>query len=245
MSKLYVVGIGPGSDDQMTVKAQTVLNECQVIVGYTRYIHLVKKYTQGKEIYQTGMHGEVDRCRKAIEFAKNGAITVVVSSGDSGIYGMAGLVWEIVMNEALMEQVDVEIVPGVTSANSSASLLGAPLMHDTVNISLSDWLTDIELIEKRLHCAGQGDFVTILYNPKSKKRPDYINKAQEILLQYKDKNTPVGIVKNAYREGQSVEITTLENMCKCDINMLTTIIIGNTSTFVAHNKMITPRGYGV
>lgn len=245
MGKLYVVGIGPGGDNGMTLQAQTVLKECDVIVGYIRYVKLVNKYTQDKEVYQTGMHGEVERCKKAVEIASGNKNVVVVSSGDSGVYGMAGLVLEIVDKDGYSDTVDVEVVPGMTSGNSCAALLGAPLMHDYVTLSLSDWLTDIELIEKRLHCAGQGDFIVAIYNPKSKARPDIINKAQEILLQYKAPDTPVGIVKNAYRDGQSVEITTLQDMLTCDIDMLTTIIVGNSSTYVANGKMITPRGYKV
>lgn len=245
MGKLYVVGIGPGGDNGMTLQAQSVLKDCDVIVGYTRYVKLVNKYTQDKEVYQTGMHGEVERCKKAVEIASGDKNVVVVSSGDSGVYGMAGLILEIVDKDGYSDTVDVEVVPGMTSGNSCAALLGAPLMHDYVTLSLSDWLTDIELIEKRLHCVGQGDFIVAIYNPKSKARPDIIDKAQEILLQYKAPDTPVGIVKNAYRDGQSVEITTLQDMLTCHIDMLTTIIVGNSSTYVADGKMITPRGYKV
>lgn len=245
MGKLYVVGIGPGGDNGMTLQAQTVLKDCDVIVGYTRYVKLVNKYTQDKEVYQTGMHGEVERCKKAVEIASGDKNVVVVSSGDSGVYGMAGLILEIVDKDRYSDTVDVEVVPGMTSGNSCAALLGAPLMHDYVTLSLSDWLTNIELIEKRLHCVGQGDFIVAIYNPKSKARPDIINKAQEILLQYKAPDTPVGIVKNAYRDGQSVEITTLQDMLTCHIDMLTTIIVGNSSTYVADGKMVTPRGYKV
>lgn len=245
MGKLYVVGIGPGGDNGMTIQAQSVLKDCDVIVGYTRYVKLVNKYTQDKEVYQTGMHGEVERCKKAVEIASGDKSVAVVSSGDSGVYGMAGLILEIVDKDGYSDTVDVEVVPGMTSGNSCAALLGAPLMHDYVTLSLSDWLTDIELIEKRLHCVGQGDFIVAIYNPKSKARPDIIDKAQEILLQYKAPDTPVGIVKNAYRDGQSVEITTLQDMLTCHIDMLTTIIVGNSSTYVADGKMITPRGYKV
>jgi precorrin-3B C17-methyltransferase len=245
MGKLYVVGIGPGSDDGMTIQAQTVLKNCDVIVGDTRYMKPIKQYTQDKEVYQTGMHGEVERCKKAVEIASGEKKVAVVSSGDSGVYGMAGLVLEIVEKDGYNQTVDVEIIPGMTSGNSCAALLGAPLMHDYVTLSLSDWLTDMELIEKRLHCVGQGNFIVAIYNPKSKARPEIINKAQEILLQYKTPDTPVGIVKNAYRDGQSVEITTLKDMLNCDIDMLTTIIVGNSSTYVADGKMITPRGYKV
>lgn len=245
MDKIYIVGIGPGAHDQMTIKAMDVLKESQVIVGYTRYIQLIKEYTVGKCVYSTGMHGELERCNKAVEYAKNGFTTVVVSSGDSGVYGMAGLVFEIVNKEGLSDMIDVEVIPGVTAANSSAALLGAPIMHDYINISLSNWLTNIDLIEKRLHCAGEGDFVTVIYNPKSKKRPEIINKAQKILLEYKAENTPVGIVKNAYRKGQSIELTTLKKMCDSDIDMLSTVIVGNASTFISNNRMITPRGYEI
>ena len=243
MGNLYVVGIGPGDAEQMTLKAQMVLRSVEVIVGYTRYMRLVKDFLDGKETYQTGMHGEVERCQKAIEYAVQGKSVAVISSGDSGIYGMAGLIYELVIETKLEDDVNVEVIPGITAANSAAALLGAPIMHDCVNISLSDWLTDMEIIEKRLHCAGEGDFVTIIYNPKSKKRPHIIEKARDILLSHKKEDTPVGIVRNAYREGQEIEIATLKTMCECEINMLTTIIVGNASTFVHDGRMITSRGY--
>lgn len=243
MSKVYVVGIGPGHVDQMTVQAQKILNSAEVIVGYTRYMRLVESFLADKEIYQTGMHGEVERCKKAIQYAAQEKTVAVISSGDSGVYGMAGLIWELVIDAGLVEQVDVEIVPGIPAANSSAALLGAPIMHDSVSISLSDWLTDMGVIEKRLHCAGEGDFVTIIYNPKSKKRPHIIENARDILLKYKKGDTPVGLVRNAYRAGQEIEITTLKNMCDCEINMLTTIVVGNASTIVDNCRMITSRGY--
>ncbi len=243
MNKLYVVGTGPGKDEYIAPAAVSAMNDSEIIVGYTRYIKQIAHLVESKEIVQTGMHGEVERCKKAVELAAEGKKVALVSGGDAGVYGMAGLIYEIVMQEKV--DVDVEVVPGITSATASASLLGAPLMHDFVTISLSNWLTDIELIKKRIECAGIGDFVIVIYNPKSKARPDIIDSAREILLKFKDATTPVGLVRNAYRDNQQIEITNLDDMCKCEINMSTTVVIGNSKTFVSDGKMVTPRGYSV
>lgn len=228
----------------MTVQAQHVLKTCDAIAGYTRYITLIKDFTEGKEIIKNGMRSEVERCKTAVETAHQGKTVAMVSSGDSGVYGMAGLILEIVQ-QGDYSDVEVEIVPGVTSANACASVLGAPLMHDYVTISLSDWLTERSLIDKRLHAIGQGDFIAAIYNPRSKARPTIIDEARDILLQYKSADTPVGLVKNAYREGQQVVLTTLGEMLDHEIGMLTTIIVGNAQTYIKDGKMITPRGYGL
>ncbi len=245
MGKLFVVSIGPGGMEHMTPAALQALKQCELVSGYTTYIKQVNEFITGKDIIQTGMHKEVDRCRAAVMAAAQGRTVALVSGGDAGVYGMAGLILEIVDKEGLADRVDVRVIPGVTSATACASLLGSPLMHDFVTISLSNWLTDITLIEKRLHCAGQGDFVVAIYNPKSKARPDIINRARDILLQYKDACTPVGIVRNAYRDVQEIELTTLEKMCDSEIDMRTTVIVGNTATYVSGGRMITPRGYVV
>jgi precorrin-3B C17-methyltransferase len=243
MNKIYVVGTGPGKKESMTLASIQAIEKCDVIVGYTTYMKQVAHLTEGKTLVQTGMHGEVERCKKAIELADSGQSVALVSGGDAGVYGMAGLVLEIVKAQKL--SVEVEVIPGVTSATACAAILGAPLMHDFVTISLSNWLTEINMIERRIACAGMGDFVVVIYNPKSKARPDFIDKARQILLKYKDKDTPVGLVRNAYRDTQEVELTTLEKMCDSKINMNTTVVIGNQSTFIWNDKMITPRGYKV
>lgn len=245
MGKLYVVSTGPGSTEHMTPAAVEALRRCDVVSGYTRYIGQVRDMIGDKEIIQTGMHGEVERCRAAVDLASQGRTVALVSGGDAGVYGMAGLILEIVEQEGKASCVDVTVLPGVTAATAGAALLGAPLMHDFVTISLSDWLTDRETIEKRLHCAGEGDFVVVIYNPKSQARPDIITRARGILLQYKGGDTPVGIVRDAYRDAQEVELTTLAKMCDSEINMRTIVIVGNEATYVAGGRMITPRGYTV
>lgn len=239
--KIYVVGIGPGNIEHLTVKAKNVLGECEVVIGYKTYIDLIYSLIKDKEIISSGMRKEVERSETAFENALNGRRVAVVSSGDAGIYGMAGIIFEVVKKNN--SKIDVEIIPGVSSVNVSAALLGAPLMHDFACISLSDLLTDWRVIKKRLINAGKADFVITIYNPKSKTRTEEIKKAQKIFLKYKNKKTPVGIVKNAAREGESVIITTLDKMLEHDIDMSTTIIIGNSSTFIFDGRIITPRGY--
>lgn len=185
------------------------------------------------------MMEEIDRCKKALELAESGETVSMVSSGDPGVYGMAGLILEL--NKSY--QVEVEIVPGISAVNAAASLLGAPLMHDFAVLSLSDLLTPWEVIEKRIKCAAEGDFILAIYNPKSKKRVDQIIKTKEIVKQFRPGKTPVGIVTNAYRDEQSVVISNLDNFTDEKINMLTVIIIGNSQTVLQKNKLITPRGY--
>lgn len=237
--KVYVVGIGPGLHEHMTNAARVAIEKSDVIVGYSTYLDIIKDLIEGKEIDSSGMKKETDRCARALEYAKEGKTVAVVSSGDPGVYGMAGLVLE------LSKDVEVEVVPGVSAANSAAASLGAPLMHDYCVISLSDLLTDWELIKRRLEAASMGDFVLALYNPKSMKRVEHIEIARDILLKYKSPSTPVGIVENAKREGENVLITTLEDMLNHEINMFTTVIIGNANTYVKDGKMVTPRGYKI
>lgn len=241
--KIYVTGLGPGLYEHMTEAAKKSLQEADIIVGYKTYIDIIKDLVKDKDVRASGMRKEVDRCSECLKLAEAGNVVTLVSSGDAGVYGMAGIMMEIV--EKNNSDVEVEIVPGISAANAAASTLGAPLMHDYCVISLSDLMTDWEVIKKRLHCAGEGDFIVALYNPKSKGRPDNIVEAQKILLQYKDKQTPVGIVRNAKRENESYVITTLAQMCDEEIDMFSMVIIGNSKTYITEDalKMITPRGY--
>lgn len=239
--KIYVVGIGPGSQEQMSPKAFNAIKNAEVVVGYSAYIELVETLLAGKTVVSSGMKREVDRCTQVLEFALQGKDTALISSGDAGIYGMAGIMLELVQKNGA--DVVVEVVPGITASQAAAAVLGAPLMHDFATISLSDLMTPWATIEKRLHAAGNADFVVCLYNPKSKGRPEHINAAQKILLQYKNPKTPVGLVRNAAREGEQAVISTLESFTECEIDMFTTIIIGNQTTYVHEGRMITPRGY--
>ncbi|WP_462331790.1 precorrin-3B C(17)-methyltransferase [Schwartzia sp. (in: firmicutes)] len=245
MGKIVVVGLGPGSMEQMTPRARKAIEEAQVVAGYTTYIKLIEPLLKDKEVIGTGMMQEVDRCKLAVKTAAEGKDTVMVSSGDSGVYGMAGLILEIVETYPEDTRPQVEIIPGLSAVNAAASVLGAPLMHDFAVISLSDRLTKWDLICKRLDCAAQADFVIALYNPKSKTRVKHIEEAREILLRHKDPSTPVGIVKNAARPGEEKILSTLENFTKEDIDMFSLVIIGNSKTYIKDNWMITPRGYNV
>lgn len=242
MSWIKSVGIGPGNINDMTTRALEAIRECDVIVGYKTYVDLIKDIAEEKEIISSGMRSEINRCVKALELAKEGKKVCVISSGDSGIYGMAGLLLELNKQEPI---VDIEIIPGISAVNSVAAVLGAPLMNDFAVISLSDYLTPWKTIEKRLDMAAKGDFVIAIYNPKSKTRKMHINRAVEIILESRSKNTPVGIVKNASRKGEHKVITNLDNMLNYEIDMTTLIIIGNSKTFVRNGKMITPRGYKI
>ncbi len=243
--KLFVIGCGPGSVKHLTERAREAVTESNIVIGYKTYIGLVKELITTQEVISTGMSEEVERVQKAIKLAEEGNKVAVVSSGDAGVYGMAGLVYEVLAGRGWTRKtgVEVEIVPGISAVNSVASLLGAPVMHDSCTISLSDHLTPWKVIEKRLHAAAEADFVIALYNPRSKKRVRQIEEAQKILLKYKSPDTPVGIVKSAYREKEHIVVTTLGRMLEHEIGMLTTIIIGNSSTFIHDGKIITPRGY--
>lgn len=240
MGKIYVVGLGPGNKENMTFRAYDVLKNSDIIIGYKTYVDLIEGMFPDKKIIKSYMKKEVARCEETLKLALEGNIISLISSGDAGVYGMAGLMLEIAGG-----QVEVEIIPGITSANASASLGGAPIVHDSVNISLSNLLTDWELIKKRIDLASQGDFVITLYNPKSSGRPELINEARDIMLKHKRKDTPVLIARNVGREGENYDITTLDKMLDYEINMFSTVIIGNSNTKVLNNKMITPRGYKV
>lgn len=238
---IYIVSTGPGNIDNMSLEAINAVKDCDVVVGYKKYIELLQPLLTNQVVFSNGMTKEVDRCLKALELSLTGKKVAMVSGGDAGIYGMSGIMQEIVLENA--PETDVIVIPGITSANAAAAVLGAPIVHDSVYISLSDLLTNIEMIKKRLHAAGMGDFIVSIYNPKSKGRPHYMEMARDILLEYKNGNTPVGVVKNAMRENQEVFITTLTNVCSIDIDMSTMVIVGNQETFVKNGKMITPRGY--
>jgi len=241
MGKIFIVGIGPGSREHMSIRACEVIENSDIVSGYTTYIKLLEKSFKLKEVFVSGMRKEADRCRKALEFALDGKTVALVSSGDSGIYGMAGLMYEIIKESG--KDVEAEVIPGITSSTASAALLGAPIMHDYASISLSDLLTDAELINKRVEAAASADFVICLYNPKSKTRTAGLSGARDIILKHRPGSTPVGIVRDAMRDNESVVITDLERMLDHEADMTTTIIIGNSQTFVSGGRMITPRGY--
>lgn len=252
---LYIVGTGPGSIEHITPYAQNAIRRSDIIVGYGTYLELIKDLIKDKKVVSTGMTQEIDRCKKAVELALSGKTVSVISGGDPGIYAMAGLVFEILKDRNVLSvmrneikgsnasRIAVRVIPGISALNACAARLGAPLMHDFAVISLSDRLTSWELIEKRLTAAAMSDFVTVLYNPKSMGRPDHINKARAIFLRHRSAETPVGIVKSAMRENENVIITNLRDMLNYNIDMQTTVIIGNSQTIIWNNLMITPRGY--
>ena len=241
--KIYVIGIGPGGKENMTYEAIQIFNDVECVVGYKSYIELIREMITDKEVISSGMKKEIERCELCFDIAEQGKKVAIVSSGDAGVYGMAGLIYEVAKRRD--SKIEIEVVCGVTSSTAAASILGAPLMHDYAVISLSDLLTPWELIEKRVNYAAQGDFVTAIYNPKSMERTWQIEKVKEIFLSVRDKNTPVGIVRNAKRADESLVITTLEFMTNHDIDMFSTVIIGNSQSYIWHNKIITPRGYKV
>mgnify|MGYP000943472825 FL=1 len=238
--KLYVVGIGPGSYDQMTIKAVKALEESQVIIGYTVYVDLIREHFPGKELMTTPMRQEKDRCQMAIDEAKKGKTVSMVCSGDSGIYGMSGLVLELAAEE---KELEIEMIPGVTAACSGASVLGAPLGHDFAVISLSDLLTPMVLIEDRLRRAATADLVICLYNPSSKKRAGYLRRACELMMESKKPETVCGVVRNIGRQGEMMEVMTLNQLKDYEADMFTTVFVGNSMTKCINGKMVTPRGY--
>lgn len=221
------------------------MQSVDIVVGYKTYVDLISDLIKDKQVLSTGMTREKERCAAAIEQAAAGRRVAVVSSGDPGVYGMAGLIIEMVEAAGKFDTISVNIIPGITSATAAASRLGAPLMHDFAVISLSDLLTPWEIIEKRLEASAQSDFVIVLYNPASKKRDWQIKKARDIFLRYKKPLTPVGIVKNAARDDENIYITDLEQMLNYPIDMLTTVIVGNKSTQKAGGFIVTPRGYAI
>ena len=240
MAKIRVVGIGPGDYEEMTVRAVNALNACDVIVGYHVYVDLVKAHFPDKEFHTTPMRREVDRCRIALDLAREGRDVAMICSGDAGVYGMAGLIYELRGEDA---EPEVEVVGGLTAAISGGARLGAPLTHDFCVVSLSDLLTPWETIEKRLECAARGDFAVALYNPSSMKRADYLQRACDILLRYAKPETVCGVVRNIGREGEAIKVMPLSELRDYQADMFTTVFIGNSHTKVIGGRMVTPRGY--
>ena len=243
--RISLVGIGPGHTDHMSARARQTIAEADTVIGYVTYIKLVDELLQGKEVIRKSMTEELDRAVHALEAAQAGKRVALISSGDAGVYGMAGPTYEVLFQAGWTpdSDVDVEIVPGASALNSCAARVGAPLTHDFCAISLSDLLTPWTVIARRLQAAALADFVTALYNPKSGRRTQQIVEAQHIFLMHRDPQTPVAIVKSAYRRRERIEFTTLADMAECDIGMLSTVLIGNSHTFVRHGLMVTPRGY--
>ena len=241
LNKIYVVGIGPGEYEQMTVKAVRALERAEVIVGYKGYVDLIKDSFPEKEYCSTAMKGEIERCKSALEYCGNGRITAVVCSGDAGVYGMASLIYELI--ESGGDDIEVEVIGGVTAAMSGAALLGAPLTHDFSVISLSDLLTPLDLIEKRVECAAMSDMCICIYNPSSTKRGRYLLRMCEIIMRHQPKTLICGAAKNIGRENEAYEILTLEELAGYEADMFTTVFVGNSHTRIINGKMVTPRGY--
>ena len=252
MGKLFVVGIGPGDLQDMTGRAHTALEEAELIVGYTVYTELLRPHFPEKTFYSTGMTGETARCRFCLEKAGAGLTVALVCSGDAGIYGMASLALELAEQENAnaddrtvekQDKTEIEIIPGVTAATSGGALLGAPLGHDFCVISLSDRLTDWNLIEKRLRCAAEGDFAICLYNPSSRSRKDCLVRACTVLLESRDPQTVCGIARNIGRAGESFRVMSLAELQRTETDMFTTVFIGSSQTRKSGVRMVTPRGY--
>ena len=241
MGKLYVIGVGPGAPEECTLRAQKALEEAEVLCGYTLYINLLRSRYPEKEAFTTGMTQELERCRRALELAASGRTVALVCSGDAGVYGLASPVLELAPQ---FPEAEIEIIPGVTAALSGAALLGAPLGHDFCVISLSDRLTPWSVIEKRLLCAAEGDFVLCLYNPASRHRKDSLRRASELLLSVRPAGTLCALVQNIAREGQTLRLLPLEELPSASADMFTTVFIGSSQTKAVNGRMVTPRGYG-
>ena len=238
---IYIVGIGPGDEAYLTAQARTAIEESDVIVGYTVYVELLKKSFPEKEYRTTGMRQELERCRLCAELAAEGKTVALICSGDAGVYGMASPMLEMLGED---KETDVAVIPGITAAHSGAALLGAPLGHDYCTISLSDLLTPWEVIEQRLTAAVQGDFVIVLYNPASKKRADYLKRACEIMLAAgAGEDRACGIAENIGRDGANSRVCTLAELAEAEVNMFTTVFIGNSKTRIVGDRLVTPRGY--
>ena len=245
--KLYIVGVGPGHHDHMTFRAKHVIEESDTIVGYETYVNLVEDLIDGKDIHRYALTQEVERAHQCIDLAKEGKIVSLVSSGDPGIYGMAGLIFEILAESGWNPESDlqVELVPGVSALNSCASLIGSPLMTDFAVVSMSDLLVPWEIIVKRVEAAAQGDYVIVIYNPSSKKRIHQLQDTRKLLLKYRKPSTPVAIIKGAFRKSQTIVMTDLEHLEEHSdkLGMISTVIVGNSSTYNFKDLMINPRGY--
>jgi precorrin-3B C17-methyltransferase len=242
---LSIVGIGPGASDHTTPAALRAIAEADLIVGYTTYIKLVRELIAGKEVVKTGMTEEIGRARAAVERARAGAKVAIISSGDAGVYGMAGLVFQVLQEIGWRrgDAPELRLIPGMTALNSTASLVGAPLGHDFCAISLSDLLTPWPVITRRIEAAAAADFVIGLYNPASGRRTRQIVEAQAIIRRHRAGTTPVALVKSAYRKLQQVELSDLDHFLDFEIGMLTTVLVGSSNTFVFEGYMVTPRGY--
>ena len=242
---LTIVGIGPGAHDHTTPAALAAIAEAEVVVGYTTYIRLVQDLIVGKEVVRTGMTEEIGRARIAVERAQAGAKVVIISSGDAGVYGMGGLVFQVLqeMGWTRGASPDLRLIPGITALNACASLVGAPLGHDFCAISLSDLLTPWPVIERRIKAAAESDFVIGLYNPASGRRTRQIVRAHELIREHRSGTTPVALVKSAYRRRETRVLTDLDHCLEYEIGMLTTVIVGSSQTFVFEGHMVTPRGY--
>lgn len=239
--RIQIVGMGPGSREMMTPQAATAIAEADVVVGYTVYVELIRKSFPEKDTFTTPMRKEMERCRKCYEFAMEGKHVAMVCSGDAGVYGMASPV--LSLGEEFPE-VDVEILPGITAANSGAAVLGAPLNHDYCVISLSDLLTPWAVIEKRIRCAIQGDFALAIYNPSSRKRADYLKRAVDIMMsEGAASDRACGYVMNIGRAGTQAVTCTLDQLREASVDMFTTVFVGNSQTIIRNGKMMTPRGY--
>lgn len=243
--KITLVGLGPGSVEHLSARARAAIAEADTVIGYATYVRLVDDLLAGKEVIKKAMTEELDRAIEALARAQQGKNVALISSGDAGVYGMAGPTFEVLFQAGWTPDspIAVEIVPGASALNSCAALVGAPLTHDFCAISLSDLLTPWPSIARRLDAAAYADFVVALYNPKSGRRTGQILEAQRIFLAHRAPETPVAIVKSAYRPKQRIEFTTLEKMAEADIGMLSTVLIGNSNTFIRHGLMVTPRGY--
>lgn len=237
---LKIVGFGSGAKDNMTLEAFSAISDARLIVGYKTYVNILKQYFPEKEYYSTDMMQEKERCQYAIDKAEEGLEVVLVCSGDSGIYGMAGLVYELAQ-----KRVQIKVISGVTAASSGAAILGAPLSHDFAVISLSDCMTPWELIKKRVRAAADSDMVMCIYNPSSRRRAGYLKEACEIVSEIQSPDTICGYVKNIGRDNEEAEILTLKELAECDVDMFTTVYIGNSHTKVIDGMMVTPRGYKV
>ncbi len=243
--KIFLVGLGPGAEAHMSLRAREAIAEAEVVIGYTTYIQLVAPLLAGKEVIRKGMTEELDRAVEAYQHACTGRRVALISSGDSGVYGMAAPTYEVLLQAGWSPEsaIEVEVVPGTTALTACAALVGAPLSHDFCSISLSDLLTPWPLIARRLEAAGRSDFVVALYNPKSGRRCGQILEAQRILLRHRHPDTPVAVVKSAYRPRQQIQQVTLATLADCDIGMLTTVLVGNSSSYRRHGLLLTPRGY--
>lgn len=242
---LYVVGIGPGAEQHTTPAALRAIADAELIVGYSTYVKLVKHLIEGKEVVRTGMTEEIGRARAAVERARAGGKVAIISSGDAGVYGMASLVFQVLKEVGWKrgESPELRVIPGMTALNSCGSLVGAPLGHDFCSISLSDLLTPWSVIAKRIEAAASADFVIGLYNPASGRRQRQIVEAQRIIRQHRAGDTPVALVKSAYRKLQTVELSDLDNFLDFEIGMLTTVLVGSSNSFMFEGFMVTPRGY--